>query len=200
MRSILPLTKRPSPSSRPRCSAVAAERDLEAPRQHGRVGARLLAGEPLEVAPEALAELRGVDLAELEPNTAAQCLVDAALEEPERGVEVAGVDPLAAELLRQPAVERIKRLVGNLAAHERVGLGVDRLRVDDALEEPGRGAVDEALELGCPEHRPLAEPGEDGGVSQPGVAIESSVSALESARPAVRVGEREREVGLLGFG
>src|SRR5207248_1107574 len=35
--------------------AVAAEADLEAPRQQAELGTRLLAREPLEVAPEALA-------------------------------------------------------------------------------------------------------------------------------------------------
>ena len=72
-----------------------------------------------------------------------------------------------AELLRQPVVERVERLVGDLAAQERVGLGVDRLRVDDALEEPRRRAVDEALELGRAERRARAELREHGRVAQP---------------------------------
>ena len=43
--------------------------------------ARLLADEALEVAAEALAQLGRGDLAELEPNAAAQRVVEAALEE-----------------------------------------------------------------------------------------------------------------------
>ena len=85
----------------------------------------------------------------------------------------------------------------DLPAQQRVRLGVDRLRVDDALEQPGRRAVDEALELGRAEDGAAAELRQHGRVAEARVAPEREPRALEAARPPVGVGERERELGRL---
>src|SRR5581483_1875893 len=89
--------------------AVAPEADLEAAGLEHELRARLLAHEPLEVAPERLAQLRRRDLAELEPHARAERVVEAALEERQRPLEVLGRRPVGAELLRQAAVERVER-------------------------------------------------------------------------------------------
>ena len=201
IRSILPLTKRPSPSSRPALElgrrAVGAEADLEPPRQERERRLRLGADEALEVAAEALAQLGRLDLAELEPHAEPSALSRHRSRNSSAGSRVSGVTRSLAELLRQAGVEGVERLVGDLAAQQRVGLGVDRLRVDDPLEEPGRRAVDEALELGRAEDGAAAELREHRRVAEPRVAPEGAPCALEAARPAVRVGEGERELGRL---
>src|SRR5207237_1156611 len=96
------------------------------------------------------------------------------------------------ELLRQAGVELVERLVRDLAAQHRVGLGVDRLRVDDALEEPGRRAVGEALELGRREDAAGAEPGPDGRVPERGRPVEGAARPAEGG-PARRARARRVE-------
>src|SRR4029450_12736455 len=107
--------------------ALRSEADLEAPRQEAERGARLVADEPVEVAPAPRAELGPLHTVELEPPAAAKRVVEAALEEAQRCLDCLGRDPVGAELLRQSAVEGEQRLVGDLAAEQRVGLGVDGL-------------------------------------------------------------------------
>ena len=75
------------------------------------------------------------------------------MDERDRGVEVLGRDPLGVELTRQLRVEAIQRRVEHLSAQDRVRLGVDLLRVDDALDEPRGRAVGETLELRRRERR-----------------------------------------------
>ena len=97
-----------------------------------------------------------------------------------------------AELLRQPRVELVQRAVRDRAAEHRVDLGVDRLRRDDALDQPGRRAVGEPLELGDAERRLAAE--ELGADAR--VALQGAARAAEAPLPVVGVGERPRLVGV----
>ena len=168
--------------------------DLEAPRGECQLGVRLVVQEALEIAPEPLAQLGRLDIAELEPHSRAEGVVQALLEEAQPLLERLRDDPVGAELLRQPGVERVERLVGDRPAQHRVGLGVDRLRADHALEQPGRRAVDETLELGRSERGPAAEVLEHGRVSKLDVAVERVPRTPKAPRPVVRVGERESEV------
>ncbi len=89
--------------------------------------------------------------------------------------------------------------MGDHPAQHRVGLGVDRLRVDHPLEEPRRRAVDEALELGRAEGRPSAERLEHGRVAQPRPPVEREPGAAQAPRPAVRLREGGGEVGRPGL-
>ena len=88
----------------------------------------------------------------------------------------------------------------DLPAQHRVGLGVDRLRVDEPLDQPGRRAVDEALELGRAEGRACRETLDRGRVAQARRPVERAARAAEPACPAVRVGQRDGEVGRVGIG
>ena len=65
-----------------------------------------------------------------------------------------GADTIGPELAWQPAVEAEERLVGDLAAKQRVDLCVDLLRRDDALEEPDADQDDREPE---PDTRPEDE-------------------------------------------
>ena len=72
IRSILPLTKSPSPSSRPRWSS-GAERSVPNPSSNRRgrnasFDSASVAHEALEVATETLPQLGRLDLAELDPD------------------------------------------------------------------------------------------------------------------------------------
>ena len=109
-------------------------------------------------------------------------------------------DTVGGELLRQPAVERVQRLVRDAAAQHRVGLGVDRLRGDHALEEPRRRAVDEPLELGGREGGAPAELGEHDRVAELRLALERGACAVEPPRPVVRLGECERALLAVAVG
>ena len=68
--------------------AVGAERDLEAPRQKLQRRRGLVAHEPFEIAPEALVELGLLQLGELEPDAAAQRVVEAAAQEADGRLDV----------------------------------------------------------------------------------------------------------------
>ena len=104
----------------------------------------------------------------------------------------------AAELLRQAGEEAVERGVRDRAAQLRVDLGVDRPRVDDAVDEPGRRAVGEPLELGDVERRARAELLEHDRVAQPRRPVEGAQRAVEPALPAVRARERRRASAALG--
>ena len=185
IRSIFPLTKSPSPSSSPRWSS-GAERSVPNPtsNRRGTSASGDSASErtnPLEVAAQALAELGRLDRAKVEPDTGAESLVEAALEECNCGLHGLGTDPLDPEFLREPRVERVESLVSDLAAQKGVRFRVDRLRVDDPLEQPGGGTVEEALELGGAEHGPAAELVENDRASELGVPFECAQGPPEPA-------------------
>jgi hypothetical protein len=105
---------------------------------------------------------------------------------------VLALDALDAEPLRETRVEPVERLVRDPAAQPRVDLGVDGARIDEALDEPDRGAVAELLELRDREASDLLEMTQDDGVREARRARERREGALESALPAVRLRERSR--------
>src|SRR5256885_10500066 len=82
----------------------------------------------------------------------------------------------------------------DLATQHRVGLGVHRLRVDLALDEPALRAVGEDLELRHAEGRASGERLEDGWIAQLSLASERCPGALELPCPVVRGCERGRAV------
>ena len=132
--------------------ALATERDLEAAGNEPQLACALLVHRRLEIAPQRLVELAGLHLGHLHPD-ALQRLVEAGAHEAHRTVLDAVVQLLDAELLGQPREELEERAVRDRAAQLRIHLRVDRLRVEEALEEPGRRAVREPLELGDVERR-----------------------------------------------
>ena len=144
--------------------ALGAERDLEPVRDERRRRLGLRAHELLEVAGEALLQLAPLELREVGPDVSLECRGKALAHEVERVVERLGLHLLGAGPLRQALVEAEQHLMGDAPAQQRVDLGVDRPRRDDALEEPHRRAVGEALEVGDGEARllsgaPRARPG-----------------------------------------
>ena len=200
MRSILPLRCSPSPSGSPRCSS-GAERSEPNPTSKRRGAScerrtRLVAHEALEVAPETLLELGLLQLGQLEADTAAQRVVEAAAEEADGALDVLGRDAVVPELLRQSGVELVQGAVRDRPAQHRIDDCVDRLRRHDALEQPRGGAVGEALQLGDAERRLRAEPRQQGVVRDACVAAERRACACEPAAPVVRVGQRARLFGL----
>ena len=86
----------------------------------------------------------------------------------------------------------------HLAAQDRVGLGVDLLRIDDALDEPRGRAVGEALELRRRERLLRGERRDDRAAPQRGRAVEGTTRAIEAARPVVGGGEGIRTVFVVG--
>ena len=64
-------------------------------------------------------------------------VVEAAPQERQRAVERRLVQPLDAELFRDAAEELVQRVVRDRAAQLRVGLRVDRVRVEQPFDEPG---------------------------------------------------------------
>ena len=101
---------------------------------------------------------------------------------------------IEADSLGQPREEAEQRLVGDLAAQPRVHPGIDRPRVDDALDEPHRRAVGEQLQLGhaeCPTSLELAEHRRECEPSRPG---EGSERTVDAAIPAVRSGDGRRRL------
>ena len=74
-------------------------------------------------------------------------VVEAAAHQPGRRLDVLWLELLDPELGRDAREEAVERLVSDAAALLRIGLGVDRLRIEEPFDEPGRGAVGEALEL-----------------------------------------------------
>ena len=113
---------------------------------------------------------------------------------------VSAGDAIGAELPREAGVEGVERLMGDLPAEQSVGFRVDRLRVDDALEQPGGGAVEEPLELRGPEDGAAAELRQHGRVAEPRPTGERDAGAVEAAAPPVGIGERHREWRRLGVG
>ena len=140
--------------------ALGAERDLEAPRQERAVALRLGVHEGLQVTEQAVLELAPLQPGHLHPD-AGEGVAETAPHEREGRVEVRGLDAVGADLLRQAGEEPEERLVRDPALQLRVDLGIDRLRVEQAVDEPRRGAVGEALELGHVEDGPPAELRED---------------------------------------
>ena len=94
-----------------------------------------------------------------------------------------------------PAVEAVQRRVRDGAAQHRVDLAIDLARREQPLEEPGRGAVGEALQLGDVERRLGSQLAEHAGMGEPGLARERLQRALQLALPAVRSRERLRVLG-----
>ncbi len=78
------------------------------------------------------------------------------------------------------------------APQDRIGLGVDLLRVDHAFHEPRRRAVGEALELRGGEDLLRRERRDDRISTERGRAIERRPRAIEASRPVVRSGQRVR--------
>ena len=99
-------------------------------------------------------------------------------------------------LLGQPREELEEGLVRHLAAQAGVDARVDRPRVDDALDEPHRGAVGEELELGDAERRPRLELAQHDRVREPRRPGERGARAIEPAIPAVRTGDGGRRIGI----
>ncbi len=181
-----------------RVRPLAAERDLETVRHEAGVPRCLVADERFQVAREPGAQLPPLEVAHLHAD-AADRLVEARVDEHDGRVGVAVLEVRRAELLLQPAEETVERRVGDGAAQLGVDLGVDRARVDDALHQPGRRAVGEALELRDVEGRAGAPELEDGRVADERAALLGAEGAVEAAVPAVRAGERLRlAAGLLG--
>ena len=168
---------------------LVPERDLEPARHEREAGLALLLDDRLEVAPQRLVELAQLHLGELHPH-AADRLVEALPHQPLRVVDVARLELLDAELRRHAREEAVQRRVRHRAALHRVGLGVDRPRGEEALDEPGGGAVGEALELGHRERGARAELLEHERVREPRRPVEGGLRALEPPLPAVRAGER----------
>ena len=86
--------------------------------------------------------------------------------------------------------EAVQRRVRDRAALHRVGLGVDRPRGEEALDEPGGRAVGETLELGHGEGGARPELLEHERVREPRRPLERAERALEPPLPAVRASER----------
>src|SRR4051794_24301107 len=168
--------------------ALAAERDLEPPRHELELRHGLRADERLEIAPESLVELLPLELRQLHAH-AVHRRVEAAPKERQRAVELRLVQLLHAELLRDAAEELVQRVVCDRAAQLRVGLGVDRVRVEQPLDEPRRRAVGETLELRDVEARALAEVFEDERMAQARRPTKGMQRTFEPPLPAVR--ERE---------
>ena len=187
------------PRLEPGCGALAAERDLEPPRHERHLGPCLPAYELAEVAEQALLELEPLDVGELDAaRLAGHRLADALLEERERLVEALGLDAVGADVLRQPREELEESLVRHLAAQAGVDARVDRPWIDDALDEPHRGAVGEELELGDAERRPRLQLAQHDRVREPRRPGERGARAIEPAIPAVRTGDGGRRIGIDG--
>src|SRR5207247_2645297 len=140
--------------------AVAPEGDLEPPRHERELGLTLVLDERLEIAPERLIELTELHLGQIHPD-ARDRLVEALAHQPLRVLDVLRRELLDAELFGDPHEEAVERRVRDRAALHRVRLGVDRLRREEALHEPGGGAVREPLELRHAERAARAELLED---------------------------------------
>ena len=131
---------------------LAAEEHLETPRHERELRLALRADDGLEVAPQRRVELPRLHLRHVHAY-ALQRLLEAGAHQAHRIVENAFVELLDAELLRHPREELVERVVRDGAAQLRVHLRVDRARTEEALDEPGRRAVGEPLELGHVERR-----------------------------------------------
>ena len=120
--------------------ALAAERDLEAARHERRRRLALLLDERREIAPERLVELPLLHLGEVHPYPA-HGLVEALPHQARGRLQVLRLELLDPELGRDAGEEAVEGVVRDAAALLRVGLGVNRLRIEEPLDEPGRGAV-----------------------------------------------------------
>ena len=147
------------------CGALGPERDLESARHERHLRRRFVTEKPLEIRDERLAELRRLELGQIEPDSRFERVVQAGSHEDERGVEVLGRHALGVQLPGKRRVEAVQRRVNDLPSEHRVRLGVDGLGIDHALHEPGRGAVGETLELGRREHRLARHRLENGGAA-----------------------------------
>ena len=145
-----------------------------------------------------MSELGRLEIGEVEAYARLDRFVEAAVHEGGRGVDVLRRHPLGVELAREHRVEAMQSRVHHLPAEHRIRLGVDPLRVDDALDEPRRRAVREPLELGRGEHRLRCEGLEHSRTAQCGLAVERAARAIEPPRPVVRRRKRERPFGVVG--
>ena len=136
--------------------ALRAERDLEPPGHERQRLLRFGADERLEVAPQRLVELAALHVGHVHAH-ARERIVEAGAHEAHRVLHALRLDPIGAELLRQPGEEAVQRRVRDAAAELGVDLGVDRLRIEEALDEPRGRAVGEPLELGDTERVASAE-------------------------------------------
>src|SRR5207247_7023342 len=109
------------------------------------------------------------------------------------------LDAVRSELLRQPGEETAQRGVRDAALELRVDLGVDRLRVEIPLDEPGGRAVGKALELGDAERIAGAERLEHERMREPRATREGTAGPVEPPLPAVRTRQRRGLRRLLGL-
>ena len=169
MRSILPGERDPvseiEPALQLRRRALRAEGHLEPARDERQLRHGLVTHELLQIAAQALLELPALELGHLHPDARERPL-EALVQERERLVQPRLLDAIAADRLRQPTEEAVERRVRDRPTEHRVDLAVDLLRVDQPLEEPGGGAVREALELGDVERASGRELGQHPGMGQ----------------------------------
>ncbi len=138
-----------------------------------------------------------MEVSQVEAHAGGKCVVETAPHQLEGGLQVFRRDALRVKLPWERGVEAVERRVHDLAAKDGVRLGVDRLRVDHPLDEPGGGAVGEPLELGRREDGAPRKGVEDGRAPQAGRPIERLSCALEPSRPAVGGGEGGGARGVL---
>src|SRR5205814_1610450 len=119
-------------------------------------------------------------------------LYKALVEELDRLLDAVGLNRVRAEPLRQSREELEERLVGDLAPRAGIELAVDRPRVDEALEQPHRGAVREDLELGDTEGHAALQLLEHRRMRESRRAVERRPRPLEAPLPAVRERDPER--------
>src|SRR4029453_843674 len=127
-----------------RSGTLAAKGDLEVTRLERGVGRGLDTNESFEVARQRLFQLAALQLRHLQPN-AAEGPLEALTHEVDRILHLLGPDAVAPENLGEAGEELEERAVGDRAAELRVDFRIDRPRVQHPIDEPGRGAVGEAL-------------------------------------------------------
>ena len=144
-----------------------------------------------------MSELALLQLGQVHAHTVDR-VVEAAPQERDRSLELVGPDLLDAQLLRQPGVEAVERLVRDRAAHARIDLTIHRLRIDHAVEEPHRRAVDEALELRHVERRASAQLRKDERMRKARGTLERTQRPGKPARPAIGLGDRVGACAVVG--
>src|SRR5262245_2690529 len=167
-----------------RC-ALAAEQHLEPARDERQLRLALDAHHGLEIAPERRVELTRLHLGHVHAH-ALHGLVEAGAHQPHRFLDHAVVETLDPELLRQAREELVQSAVRDGSAQLRIDLRVDRARIEQALDEPGRRAVGKAFELGDVERRPQAELLQDERMPESRRADECTDGSFEPPFPSVR--------------
>ena len=165
--------------------ALRSEPDLEASRNERRLGGRVLAHERLEVAPQSVLQLAPLQRCQLHPN-ARHRVLEAPAQERHGRLDALLVHAIDTELLRKAGVETEQRLMRDRTSEARIDLGVDRARVDHALEQPHRGTVREPLQLRNAERGAPLQLLEDEWVRQSRAPLEGAQRALEPPLPTVR--------------